>query len=106
LRRKKKIRGKSLRTLRDLISNSVKLDYCHDMELFDLKNVKGNTEVDDDEINEAADALVDSELESGDEEDLPTDFDHVKTFDVDDEVANNLIKPLEDRDDIKGKGEN
>ena len=91
---------KRLRRLRDLISNTVQLDQAPNIELFNAKTVRGETS--EGELQNAADSLVDGkdedELESADEEDLPPNFNHVKTFDLDDEEQNEIIVPLEEKD--------
>jgi len=69
------LRGKSLRTLRDLISNTVQLDQAQDMELFNLSQVKNKTDDGEEAEQHPADDQSEDDLESGDEEDLPPDFD-------------------------------
>lgn len=104
LRRKKKKKVRGLRRLRDLLANSVHLDEAEDQEVFKLVSLnKKVIDQDDDEYNQAADQLADDELESGDEEDLPPDFDFKKTMvnlhdgEEEAEAENELIRHLEDK---------
>ena len=107
MRSKKKKREKSLKGLRELISNTVKLDQVEDVELFnkglfDLKSVKSNLKDDDfDKEVDKSDSEV--ELEEGDEEDLP-EFLNVpeKQFDMDEET-NELIVPLEEKTTVQDR---
>jgi len=104
LRRKKKKKFKGLRRLRDLLSNAVHLDEAEDQEVFKLVTLKKNViDQDDEEYAQMADAnAADDELESGDENDLPADFDFKKTLvNLEDgeeaEEDNELIHHLEDK---------
>ena len=104
LRRKKKKKFKGLRRLRDLLSNAVHLDEAEDQEVFKLVTLKKNViDQDDEEYAQMADAnAADDELESGDENDLPADFNFKKTLvNLEDgeeaEEDNELIHHLEDK---------
>ncbi len=104
LRRKKKKKFKGLRRLRDLLSSAVHLDEAEDQEVFKLVTLKKNViDQDDEEYAQMADENAADELESGDENDLPADFDFKKTLvnlddgEEADEEDNELIHHLEDK---------
>ena len=103
LRRKKKKKFKGLRRLRDLLSNAVHLDEAEDQEVFKLVTLKKNViDQDDEEYAQMADENAADELESGDENDLPADFNFKKTLvNLNDgeeaEEDNELIHHLEDK---------
>ncbi|CAG5099069.1 Oidioi.mRNA.OKI2018_I69.XSR.g16222.t1.cds [Oikopleura dioica] len=105
LRRKKKKKFKGLRRLRDLLSNAVHLDEAEDQEVFKLVTLNKNViDQDDEEYAQMADKVADAdELESGDEDDLPANFNFKKTLVNLDEGAdadqedNELIEHLEDK---------
>ena len=56
LRREKKKRGKNLKVLRDLITNTVRLDTADDIELFNAKTLTKDAA--DDDIQDVADNLI------------------------------------------------
>merc|ERR1712131_15129 len=101
-----KKKEKSLKKLRDLIGNTVKLDQVEDIELFNLKQMNSKVKDADieDEVNQTdSDEESGDELESGDEEHIP---DHIKDsgkrFDRDEET-NDLIVPLEEKEVIQDR---